>query len=52
MYFFIALSNKKSKIVEYDVEAQTSRLVISDNKFLRFDLIRWNAGVEIYPYRY
>jgi len=52
MYFFIALSNKKSKIVEYDVEAQTSRLVISDNQFLRFDLIRWNAGVEIYPYRY
>ena len=52
MYFFIALSNKKSKIVEYDVETQTSRLVISDNKFLRFDLIRWNAGVEIYPYRY
>lgn len=52
MYFFIALSNKKSKIVEYDVETQTSRLVISDNQFLRFDLIRWNAGVEIYPYRY
>lgn len=52
MYFFIALSNKKSKIVEYDVETQTSRLVISDNQLLRFDLIRWNAGVEIYPYRY
>ena len=52
MYFFIALSNKKSKIVEYGVEAQTSRLVIPDNQFLRFDLIRWNTGVEIHPYRY
>ena len=52
MYFFIALSNKKSKIVEYDVETQTSRLVISDNKFLRFDLIRWDKGTVIFPYKY
>ena len=52
MYFFIALSNKKSKIVEYDVETQTSRLVISDNQFLRFDLIRWDKGTVIFPYKY
>ena len=51
-YYFIALPNKKSKIVEYDVETETSRLVISDNQFLRFDLIRWDKGTVIFPYKY
>ena len=51
-YYFIALPNKKSKIVEYDVETETSRLVISDNQFLRFDLIIWYKGTVIFPYKY
>lgn len=52
MYYFLAHSNGKSKIVEYDTESKTDRLIIEDNTVLRFDLIRWKNGVEIFPYKY
>lgn len=52
LYYFMAFANGKSKIIEYDVETETSRLVIQDSEILRFDLIRWNKGQIIYPYKY
>ena len=52
LYYFLAHSNGKSKIIEYDTVAKTDRLIIEDNAVLRFDLIRWDKGEEIYPYKY
>lgn len=52
MYFFLAHTNGKSKIVQYDVETGVHQLIIQDNTVLRFDLIRWNSGTEIKPYKY
>lgn len=51
-YYFLAMPNGKSRIVEYDVETKQSRIIIEDNKILRFDLIRWDKGVTIQPLRY
>lgn len=52
IYYAFAMPNGKSKIVEYNTLTESSKLIISDTKFLRFDLIRWKNGVEIKPYRY
>ncbi|WP_294202993.1 hypothetical protein [uncultured Chryseobacterium sp.] len=52
LYFFLAHSNGKSKIISYNVITHQSKLIIGDNTVLRFDLIRWKNGVEIVPYRY
>lgn len=52
LYYFLAHSNGKSKIVEYDIVTKESRIIIEDTKVLRFDLVRWNKGKEIFPYQY
>ncbi|MFX1667818.1 hypothetical protein JZ968_06495 [Riemerella anatipestifer] len=52
LYYFLAQANGKSRIVAYDVERKTSRVVIEDHLILRFDLIRWHQGQEIIPYKY
>lgn len=52
LYYFLAQPNGKSRIVAYDVERKTSRLVIEDYQILRFDLIRWHQGQVILPYKY
>lgn len=52
LYYFLAQPNGKSKIIQYDVETKQSQLIIQDNTVLRFDLIRWNNGIEIFPYKY
>lgn len=51
-YFLLAMPNGKSKIIEYDVETKTTRLIIQDVSVLRFDLVRWNKGELIKPYKY
>jgi hypothetical protein len=51
-YYFLAQSNGKSKIIEYDVETKISRVIIQDTTVLRFDLIRWDKGQVIFPYKY
>lgn len=52
LYFFLAMPNGKSKLVQYDVETKVSQVIIQDTTVLRFDKIRWNAGVEIIPYKF
>lgn len=52
LFYFTASPNGKSKIIEYDADTKVSRLIIEDNTVLRFDLVRWNSGVEIFPYKY
>ncbi|MDR2205825.1 MAG: hypothetical protein LBE36_06695 [Flavobacteriaceae bacterium] len=52
MYYALAHPDKTSKIVEYDTETKTSKLIIQDSQYLRFDLIRWETGTEIFPYKY
>lgn len=52
MYYFLAHTNGKSKIVEYDQETKQSKVIISDSSILRFDQIRWENGVEKVPYKY
>lgn len=52
IYFFLAHSNGKSKIVSYNVATDETKLIIQDTKVLRFDLVRWNKGEEIKPYKY
>lgn len=52
LFYFSASPNGKSKIIEYDADTKVSRLIIEDNTVLRFDLVRWNNGVEIFPYKY
>lgn len=52
VYYFLAMPNGKSKIVEYDIENKQSRLIIQDNTVLRFDLVRWELGKEIKPLAY
>lgn len=51
-YYFLAQPNRKSKIIEYDVETGDSRVIIQDTKVLRFDLIRWNNGNIIFPFKF
>lgn len=51
-FYFLAQPNGKSKIIEYDVETRISRVIIQDTTVLRFDLIRWNQGQVIFPYKF
>ena len=51
-YFLSAMPNGKSKIIEYDTQTQSYKTLIQDSQFLRFDLCRWNNGVEIIPYKF
>lgn len=51
-YYFLAQPNGKSKIIEYDVETRISRVIIQDTTVLKFDLIRWDKGQVIFPFRY
>lgn len=51
-YYFLAQSNGKSKIIEYDVETRISRIIIQDTTVLRFDLIRWDKGQLILPLKF
>lgn len=51
-YYFLAQPNGKSKIIEYDVETRVSRVIIQDTTVLRFDLIRWDKGEVIFPFKY
>jgi len=51
-YFFLALPNGKSRIIEVDTETEETKLIIEDLTVLRFDLVRWNKGEEIKPYKY
>lgn len=51
-YYFLAQPNGRSKIVEYDVETGVSKIIIQDTTVLRFDLIRWDKGQVVYPYKY
>lgn len=51
-YYFLAQPNGRSKIIEYDVETGVSRLIIQDTTVLRFDLIRWDKGQVIFPFKY
>lgn len=52
LFYFLAHKNGLSKIVKYNTETKVSELIIQDNTVLRFDLVRWNNGVEIFPYKY
>ena len=51
-YFFRAMPNGKSQIIEYDTLTSVSKIIIEDSTVLRFDKIRWNSGVEIIPYKF
>lgn len=51
-YYFLAQPNGKSKIIEYDVETRVSRVIIQDTTVLRFDLIRWDKGQVIFPFKF
>ncbi|MGK6342843.1 hypothetical protein ACMGDK_11425 [Chryseobacterium sp. DT-3] len=51
-YFLLAHSNGKSKVIEYDSVTNISRLIIQDTTILRFDLVRWNLGAVIVPYKF
>lgn len=51
-YFFRAMPNGKSQIIEYDTLTSISKIIIEDSTVLRFDKIRWNSGVEIIPYKF
>ena len=51
LFYFLAHKNGLSKIVKYNTETKVSELIIQDNTVLRFDLVRWNNGVEIFPYK-
>lgn len=52
LYYLLAMPNGKSKLIEYDVVTETSRIIIQDNIVLRFDLVRWNNGELIFPLKY
>lgn len=51
-YFFLAMPNGKSRIIQVDTETEDTTLIIEDLTVLRFDLVRWNKGEEIKPYKY
>lgn len=51
-YFLSAMPNGKSKIIEYDTQTQNYKTLIQESQFLRFDLCRWNNGVEIIPHKF
>lgn len=51
-YFLLAMPNGKSKIIEYDVITNISKLIINDLSILRFDKVRWSNGNEIKPFNY
>lgn len=51
-YFFRAMPNGKSQIIEYDTLTSVSKIIIEDSTVLRFDKIRWNSGIEIIPYKF
>lgn len=52
LYYLLAMPNGKSKLIEYDVVTEFSRIIIQDNIILRFDLVRWNQGQLIFPLKY
>lgn len=52
LYYFLAQPNGKSKIIEYDVETKESKIIIQDNRVLRFDFVRWKKGKIIFPLKY
>lgn len=51
-FYFLAHPNGRSKIIEYDVETEISKVIIQDTKVLRFDLVRWDKGQVIFPFKY
>ncbi|MCT4151368.1 hypothetical protein HZP59_08995 [Elizabethkingia anophelis] len=52
LFYFLASKTGLSKIIEYDIISGNSRLIIEDTQVLRFDLIRWKEGVEIFPLKF
>lgn len=51
-YFLLAMPNQLSRVIEYDTQSKQTRLVIEDTEHLRFDLARWEKGVEKRPFQY
>lgn len=54
LYYCVAHKNKLSTIVEYDTETETSKLIIQDSNYLRFDMLRWdeNGNIKNAPFEY